>query len=58
MAMFLGIEDILDGISNYAVWNDIIQTMFEEASIWDIVRKEFVPPTAVDELAKFTKNNA
>ena len=58
MAMFVRIEDRLDGISNYAVWKDIIQTMFEEATIVDIVWQVVVPPITADELAEFTKNNA
>eukprot|EP00253_Pinus_taeda_P032436 PITA_32436 len=58
MAMFLRIEDRLDGISNYVVWKDRIQTVFEEAAVWDIVQQVVVPPTAADEHAKFTKNNA
>ena len=58
MAMFLRIEDRLDGISNYAVWKDRIQTVFEEATIWDIVRQVIVLPTTADELVEFTKNNA
>ena len=56
--MFLRIKDRLDGISNYAIWKFIIQTMFEEAENWDIVRQVVVPPTAADELVEFTKNNA
>ena len=56
--MFLKIEDRLDGISNYAGWKDRIQTVFEEAAVWDIVQQVVVPPTATDELAEFTKNNA
>jgi len=58
MAMFLRIEDRLDGISNYAIWKDIIQIVFEEGAIWDIVRQVVVPPTAIDELVEFTKTNA
>ena len=49
------IKDKLDGISNYAVWKDIIQTVFEEAAVWDIVRQEVIPPTDADELVEFTK---
>ena len=58
MAMFLRIEDRLDVISSYVVWKDKIQTVFEEAAVWDIVWKVVVPPTAADELVEFTKNNA
>ena len=58
MAMFLRIEDKLDGISNYAVWKDRIQTVFQEATVWDIVQQVVVPPTAADEQSEFTKNNA
>lgn len=58
MAMLLIIEDRLDGISNYAIWKDKIQTMFEEATLWDILWQVVVPPIAADELAEFTKNNA
>eukprot|EP00253_Pinus_taeda_P032243 PITA_32243 len=57
MPMFLRIEYRLDWISNYVVWKDRIQTMFEEAAVWDIVRQVVVPPAA-DELVEFTKNNA
>ena len=58
MAMFLRIKDTLDGISNYDIWKDRIRTVFEEIEDWDIVRQVVVPPTAANELAKFTKNNA
>ena len=57
MAMFLRIEDKLDGISNSAIWKDKIQTVFEEAAVWDIVRQEVVPPVAY-EIVEFTSNNA
>ena len=50
MAMFLRIEDRLDGISNYAILKDRIQTMFEEAAVWDIVWQVVVTPTVADEL--------
>ena len=58
MAMFLRIEERLNGISNYAVWNDRIQIVFEEVVVSDIVRQVVVPPTTADELVEFTKNNA
>ena len=58
MAMFLRIEDRLDGISNHAIWQNKIQAVFEEAAVWDIVRQRVVPPTTADELVEFTKNNA
>ena len=56
--MLLRIEDRLDGISNYVVWKDRIQTLFEEATILDIVQQGVVPPTIANELAELTKNNA
>lgn len=48
----------MDAISNYAIWKDRIQTVFEEAAVSDIVQQVVVPPTVADELAEFTKNNA
>ena len=48
----------MDGISNYAIWKDNIQKVFEEETIWDIVRQVVVPPTVANELAEFTKSNA
>ena len=58
MAMFLRIEEKLDGIPNYVVWKDKIQTVFEEAIVWDIVRQEVEPLTVAEELAELKKNNA
>ena len=52
------VQNRVDGISNYVVWNDRIHIVFEEAIVWDIVRQVVVPPIATNELVEFTKNNA
>ena len=62
MSLGLRVEDKLDGHSNYSVWKERMQSIFEEAEVWGIMVHTTQCPVAVpadpDELAEFNKKNA
>ena len=37
MSLGLRVEDRLDGHTNYNVWKERMQSIFEEAEVWDIM---------------------
>ena len=37
MSLGLRVEDRLDGHSNYNVWKERMQSIFEEEEVWDIM---------------------
>ena len=37
MSLGLRVEDRLDGHTNYSVWKERMQSIFEEAEVWDIM---------------------
>ena len=62
--MYLGlrVEDRLDGHSNYSVWKERIQIIFEEVEVWGILmhtqQHPVNVPTNIVHLANFNKKNA
>eukprot|EP00253_Pinus_taeda_P003200 PITA_03200 len=61
MSLGLRVEDRLDGHSNYSVWNERMQSIFEEAEVWDIMvhttQNPVVVPTDATQLADYNKKN-
>eukprot|EP00253_Pinus_taeda_P034881 PITA_34881 len=61
MSLGLRVVDRLDGHTNYSVWNERMQSIFEEAEVWDIMvhttQTPVVVPTAVTQLAAYNKKN-
>ena len=61
MSLGLRVEDRLDGHSNYSVWKERMQSIFEEAEVWDIMvhtaQNPVVVPTDVTQLAEYKKKN-
>ena len=59
--MGLRVEDRLDGHINYSVWKERMQSIFEEAEVWDIMvhtaQNPVVVPTDVTQLAEYKKKN-
>ena len=37
MSLGLRVEDRLDGHTNYSVWKERMQSIFEEVEVWDIM---------------------
>ncbi len=61
MSLGLRVEDRLDGHINYSVWKERMQSIFEEAEVWDIMvhtaQNPVVVPTDVTQLAEYKKKN-
>lgn len=61
MSLGLRVEDRLDGHINYIVWKERMQSIFEEAEVWDIMvhtaQNPVVVPTDVTQLAEYKKKN-
>ena len=61
MSLGLRVEDRLDGHTNYSVWNERMQSIFEEAKVWDIMvhttQNLVVVPTDATQLAEYNKKN-
>ena len=61
MSLGLRVEDRLDGHSNYSVWKEKMQSIFEEAEVWDIMvhtaQNPVNVPTDAVQLAAFNKKN-
>ena len=59
--MGLRVEDRLDGHTNYSVWKERMQSIFEEAEVWDIMvhttQTPVVVPTDATQLAAYNKKN-
>eukprot|EP00253_Pinus_taeda_P013157 PITA_13157 len=61
MSLGLKVEDRLDGHTNYSVWKERMQSIFEEAEVWDIMvhttQTPVVVPTDATQLATYNKKN-
>eukprot|EP00253_Pinus_taeda_P003842 PITA_03842 len=61
MSLGLRVEDRLDGHTNYSVWKERMQSIFEEAEVWDIMvhttQNPIVVPTDATQLVDYNKNN-
>ena len=57
MVFGLGVEDRLDGLSNFRAWKERIISVLEEVEVWDIVEKTLVPPTDATQLAAYKKKS-
>eukprot|EP00253_Pinus_taeda_P007806 PITA_07806 len=61
MSLGLRVEDRLDGNINYSVWKERMQSIFEEAEVWDIMvhttQTPVVVPTDATQLAAYNKKN-
>eukprot|EP00253_Pinus_taeda_P032374 PITA_32374 len=61
MSLGLRVEDRLDGHTNYSVWKERMQSIFEEAEVWNIMvhttQNPVVVPTNATELAEYNKKN-
>ena len=61
MSLGLRVEDRLDGHINYSVWKERMQSIFEEAEVWDIMvhtaQHPVVVPTDATQLAAYNKKN-
>eukprot|EP00253_Pinus_taeda_P009687 PITA_09687 len=61
MSLGLRVEDRLDGHNNYNVWKERMQSMFEEAEVWDIMvhttQNPVVVRTNATQLADYNKKN-
>eukprot|EP00253_Pinus_taeda_P017406 PITA_17406 len=61
MSLELRVEDRLDGHNNYSVWKERMQSIFEEAEVWDIMvhttQNPVVVPTDATKLADYNKKN-
>ena len=61
MSLGLRVEDRLDGHTNYNVWNERMQSIFEEAEVWDIMvhttQNPVVVPIDATQLAAYNKKN-
>ena len=61
MSLCLRVEDRLDGHSNYNVWKERMQSIFEEGEVWDIMvhtaQHLANVPTGAIQLAAFNKKN-
>ena len=61
MSLGLRVEDRLDGHTNYSVWKERMQSIFEEAEVWDIMvhttQTPVVVPTDATQLAAYNKKN-
>ena len=61
MSLGLRAEDRLDWHSNYSVWKERMQSIFEKAEVWDIMvhtaQNPVNVPTNVVQLAAFNKKN-
>ena len=61
MSLGLRVEDRLDGHSNYSVWKERMQSIFEEAKVWGIIVHTQQRPINVSadpvQLADFNKKN-
>ena len=59
--MGLRVEDRLDGHSNYSIWKERMQSIFEEAEVWDIMvhttQNPVNVPTDATQLAAYNKKN-
>lgn len=59
--MGLRVEDRLDGHTNYSVWKERMQSIFEEAEVWDIMvhttQNPVVVHTGATQLAEYNKKN-
>ena len=61
MSLSLRVEDRLDGHSNYSVWKERMQSIFEEVEVWDIMvhtaQNLVNVPSDPVQLANFNKKN-
>ena len=61
MSLGLRVEDRLDGHSNYSIWKERMQSIFEEAEVWDIMVHTTQNPVNVStdatQLAEYNKKN-
>eukprot|EP00253_Pinus_taeda_P007198 PITA_07198 len=61
MSLGLRVQDRLDGHNNYSVWKERMQSIFEEAKVWDIIvhttRNPVVVPIDATQLADYNKKN-
>eukprot|EP00253_Pinus_taeda_P030023 PITA_30023 len=61
MSLGLRMEDRLDGHTNYSIWKERMQSIFEEAEVWDIMvhttQNPVVVPTDVTQLDAYNKKN-
>ena len=61
MSLCLKVEDRLDGHSNYSVWKERMQSIFEETEVWDIMvhtaQNCVNVPTDIVQLTTFNKKN-
>ena len=61
MSLGLRVEDRLDGHTNYSVWKERMQSIFEEAEVWDIMvhttQTPVVVPTDATQLAAYNRKN-
>eukprot|EP00253_Pinus_taeda_P013052 PITA_13052 len=61
MSLGLRVDDRLDGHTNYNVWKERMQSIFEEAEVWDIMvhttQTPVVVPTDATQLVAYNKNN-
>eukprot|EP00253_Pinus_taeda_P034619 PITA_34619 len=61
MSLGLRVEDMLDGHNNYNVWKERMQSIFEEAEVWDIMVHTTQDPVVVltdaTQLADYNKKN-
>ena len=59
MSLGLRVEDRLGGHSNYSVWKERMQSIFQEAEVWDIMvhttQNPVVVPTDAIQLAEYNK---
>ena len=59
--MGLRVEDRLDGHTNYSVWKERMQSIFEEAEVWDIMvhttQQPVNVPTDPVQLAAYNRKN-
>eukprot|EP00253_Pinus_taeda_P014280 PITA_14280 len=61
VSLGLRVEDRLDGHTNYNVWKERMQSIFEDAEVWDIMvhttQNPVVVPTDATQLAEDNKKN-
>jgi len=61
MSLGLRVVDRLDGHTNYSIWKERMQSIFEEVKVWDIMvhttQNPVVVPTDATQLAEYNKKN-
>jgi len=61
MSLGLRVEDRLDGQTNYSIWKERMQSIFEEAEVRDMMvhttQNPVVVPTDATQLVEYNKKN-